>query len=198
MTQPPSIPTIPPAATPGGDRFTILLGDARDAGEPWHRTACGLLGAQGVRTVVAENGRGAIDLIERGLTGDGPRIHVAVLEQRMRDMTALQLLKRLREPSGGGRGPGAGDATSPRSDDRPAPPAPLLPPAILLAHANDREGGLSSNFMHDALTVRVFSVLPRPVDMNLLLDTLARALRRFYAGRWPGSDQNHQRDGKSN
>ena len=195
MTQPPSIPTLP--AT-GSDRFTILLGDARDAGEPWHRTACGLLGAQGVRTVVAENGRSAIDLIERGLVGEGPRIHVAVLEQRMRDMTALQLLKRLREPTGGGRGAGANDATSPRRDDRPVPPAPLLPPAILLAHASDREGGLSSNFMHDALTVRVFSVLPRPIDMNLLLDTLARALRRFYAGRWPGSDQTNQRDSRSN
>ena len=33
--------------------------------------------------------------------------------------------------------------------------------------------------------VQVFSVLPRPVELNLLLDTLARALKRFYQNKWP-------------
>jgi hypothetical protein len=33
--------------------------------------------------------------------------------------------------------------------------------------------------------MRVFSVLSKPVDLNLLLDALARVLRRHYASRWP-------------
>lgn len=54
------------------------------------------------------------------------------------------------------------------------------PPAILLA----RE--VSSSLMHEALQMRVFSVLTKPVDLTLLLNTLARVVDRHYAGRWPG------------
>ena len=161
-------PDSPPPADQAR-RLTVLLGDERDAGEPWHRTAVGLLGAQGVETVVAGSGRDAMARIERGLTGGGPRIHVAVLEHRMPDMTGLQLLRRLAEELGR-----AG-----------VPEAP--PPTILLAPGDDRAGrGVSGNLMHDALAVRVFSVLPRPVQTDLLLDTLARALRRHYFNKWPG------------
>jgi DNA-binding NtrC family response regulator len=53
------------------------------------------------------------------------------------------------------------------------------PPAILLASQ------LSTNLLHDALSMHVFSVLSKPVDFNVLLDTLARVLRRHYEGRWP-------------
>jgi CheY-like chemotaxis protein len=55
----------------------------------------------------------------------------------------------------------------------------LSPPAILLAR------DLSTQFLHEALGMRVFSVLSKPVDVNLLLDTLARVLKRHYANRWP-------------
>ena len=157
-----------PSSEQPASRLTVLLGDDRDAAEPWHRTTVGLLGSQGVRTVVAHGGRHAMALIEGGLTGGGPRIDVAVLEQRMPDMTALQLLRRLQPPA--------------------QTPQVGVPPAILLADPDDRggTGGVSGHLLSDALTVRVFSVLPRPVDTNLLLDTLARALRRYHAGRWPG------------
>ena len=58
------------------------------------------------------------------------------------------------------------------------------PPAILLASQ------LSTNLLHDALSMHVFSVLSKPVDFNVLLDTLARVLRRHYEGRWPtGNDE---------
>jgi CheY-like chemotaxis protein len=57
---------------------------------------------------------------------------------------------------------------------------PTAPPAILLA------GQLSSHLLHEALGLRVFSVLGKPVDFNQLLDALARVMRRHYAGRWPG------------
>jgi CheY-like chemotaxis protein len=53
------------------------------------------------------------------------------------------------------------------------------PPAILLA--ND----LTSQLLREALGMHVFSVLSKPVDFNVLLDTLARVLRRHYESKWP-------------
>jgi two-component system sensor histidine kinase RpfC len=53
------------------------------------------------------------------------------------------------------------------------------PPAILLA--ND----LTTHLLRDALGMHVFSVLSKPVDFNLLLDALARVLRRYHQGQWP-------------
>lgn len=55
------------------------------------------------------------------------------------------------------------------------------PPAILLA--ND----MSSTLLREALGMHVFSVLGKPVDFNVLLDVLARVLRRHYESRWPGT-----------
>jgi CheY-like chemotaxis protein len=56
------------------------------------------------------------------------------------------------------------------------------PPAILLA--ND----LNHALLREALGMSVFSVLSKPVDFNLLLDALARVLRRYHQSRWPGGD----------
>jgi|SRR6185369_14522470 DNA-binding NtrC family response regulator len=55
------------------------------------------------------------------------------------------------------------------------------PPAILLA------GQLTTHLLHEALGMHVFSVLSKPVDFNVLLDTLARVMRRHYEGRWPAA-----------
>jgi len=57
---------------------------------------------------------------------------------------------------------------------------PDAPPAILLADH------LTNNLLHEALGLKVFSVLRKPVDFNLLLDSLARVLKRHYESRWPG------------
>jgi CheY-like chemotaxis protein len=54
------------------------------------------------------------------------------------------------------------------------------PPAILLANQ------LTTNLLHEALAMHIFSVLSKPVDFNLLLDALARVMKRHYEGRWPG------------
>ncbi len=170
----PQLPSPDAADLPGG-RLRVLLGDSGGSTEPWHQTARGLLAAQGVDVRVAETGRHALGLIEEGLLGEGPRIHVAVLEHRMSDMTAVQMLRRLQEE------------LARRAD---AATASTLPPAILLAPLADRgRADVASHLMHEALTAHVFSVLPRPVDPNLLLDTLARALKRFYSGRWPGESR---------
>src|SRR5205814_2897282 len=53
------------------------------------------------------------------------------------------------------------------------------PPSILLANH------LTDHLLHEALGMRVFSVLSKPVDLNMLLDALARLLKRRYASRWP-------------
>lgn len=189
---------IPPSAQPHvpprdadalragfADRFTVLLGDEADAAEAWHRTARGLLGAQGVTTLVARTGREALGLIEDSALGQGPRIHVAVLDQHMPLMGGLQILRRLQRelreaqnrailrPSA----PASGSAE--RAPQTPASSPPAMPPAILLADS------MASGTMHEALMVQVFSILPRPVELNLLLDTLARALKRYYQNRWP-------------
>jgi len=52
-------------------------------------------------------------------------------------------------------------------------------PAILLA---DR---LSNYLLREALGMQVFSVLSKPVDFNVLLDALARVLKRYHENRWP-------------
>ena len=53
------------------------------------------------------------------------------------------------------------------------------PPAILLAKE------MTNHLMHEALLMKVFSVLRKPVDLDLLLETLARVVKRRYEGKWP-------------
>jgi DNA-binding NtrC family response regulator len=52
-------------------------------------------------------------------------------------------------------------------------------PAILLADQ------MTNHLLREALGMQVFSVLTKPVDFNLLLDALARVLRRYHENRWP-------------
>lgn len=86
------------------------------------------------------------------------RVHVAVLDVRMPQLGGLQVIKLVRDH---------------------APPGTQAPPAILLADQ------LSNQLLHEALGMRVFSVLSKPVDLNLLLDAMARVMRRHYRSRWP-------------
>lgn len=53
------------------------------------------------------------------------------------------------------------------------------PPAILLAEH------LTNSLLQEALSMHVFSVLSKPVDFNVLLDSLARVMKRHYEGKWP-------------
>jgi DNA-binding NtrC family response regulator len=57
---------------------------------------------------------------------------------------------------------------------------PTAPPAILLADH------LTNHLLHEALGLRIFAVIGKPVDFNLLLDSLARVMKRHYESRWPG------------
>jgi len=124
--------------------------------EGWHQTVRGLLEPQGVQTLSARSGREALELIE------STPVHVAVLDMQMPQLGGLQVVRMMREVQQA-RGKGS-----------------VVPPAILLA--ND----LNSHLLREALAMHVFSVLSKPVDFNVLLDSLARVLKRYHASRWPG------------
>jgi CheY-like chemotaxis protein len=59
-------------------------------------------------------------------------------------------------------------------------------PAILLT------SHMTNYLLHEALGMQVFSVLSKPVDLNVLLDALARVLRRYHENRWPGDEGNNE------
>lgn len=86
-------------------------------------------------------------------------VHVAVLDTQMPQLGGLQVVKLMREMHKGD-------------------PA-RTPPAILLANQ------LTNHLLREALSMQVFTVLGKPVDLNVLLDALARVLRRYHESRWP-------------
>jgi len=137
------------------NRFKVLLANEQ---EGWHQTVRRLLEPQGVQTLSARSGREALELIE------STPVHVAVLDAQMPQLGGMQVIRMMREHRAAQAGEGA------RS---------FVPPAILLA--ND----LSSHLLREALAMHVFSVLSKPVDFNVLLDALARVLRRYHESRWP-------------
>jgi CheY-like chemotaxis protein len=83
-------------------------------------------------------------------------VHAAVLDQQMPQLGGMQVIRLMNEQQ------------------------KVAPPAILLT--ND----LTSHLLREALAMHVFSVLSKPVDTNLLLDALARVLRRYHSSQWPG------------
>ncbi len=139
------------------NRFKVLLANEQ---EGWHQTVRRLLEPQGVQTLSARSGREALELIE------STPVHVAVLDTQMPQLGGMQVIRMMREMRRGGAAEGeAGHGE--------------VPQAILLA--ND----LNSHLLREALAMHVFSVLSKPVDFNVLLDSLARVLKRYHASRWP-------------
>ncbi len=126
----------------------------------WPQTVSRLLEPMRVQTFLARNWAETESLVQRY------EIHVMVLDSRLTEdpdahvdfSTLLRLIERVRPTEG------------------PGESAPLV--IVLSTQWSDR-------FMREALRRNVFSVLPEPVDVNELLDTMARALRRFYGDQWP-------------
>lgn len=164
------------AAAPTSSRLTVLLAaPGSSANEPWHQAVYHVLVPQGVQLLFAHTGREALELLE------SQRIHVAVLDNRLPQLTGLQVIKLAREHlaarcgAGGERtaGGGAGGAASFAGGGG-------LPAAILLADAP------TTPLLHEALGASVFTVLAKPVNHEQLLDALARVMRRFHNSQWPG------------
>ena len=86
-------------------------------------------------------------------------VHVAVLDQSMPQLGGLQVVRLMRESH----------------KDEPR----KVPPAILLS------SHMTNHLLREALSMQVFTVLGKPVDFNVLLDALARVLRRYHQGQWP-------------
>jgi CheY-like chemotaxis protein len=125
--------------------------------EGWHRTIRGLLEPQGVETLTARNGREALHVLE------SRQVNVAVLDHDMPQLSGLQVARLIHD----------------RRPPMPATTAPAVPHTILLA------SHLTDHLLAEALAADVFTVLRRPVDLDLLLDALARILRRYHMSRWP-------------
>lgn len=89
-------------------------------------------------------------------------IHVAVLDQQMPQLGGLQVVRLMRDMRHGSMHP--------------------QPTAILLANQ------LTNHLLHEALGMHVFTVLAKPVDFNLLLDSLARVLKRYHESKWPANE----------
>ena len=199
----------------GGDaRLNLLLTPmpappAHGGEQPWHKTLSHLLMPLGVRTFEATSGPQAMELIEKH------PIHLAVVDSRLPTLSGLhvlQLIQKLREQphqpspfveeggSGGSSGtfhfhmevqeqntplPGGGEQRriEVRFDARPAQQVQRPGPAVILIAPPPPQQ--DPQLLQEALKFNAFSVLSEPVDVNLALETLARALKRFHQNQWP-------------
>jgi CheY-like chemotaxis protein len=181
-------------------------------GQPWQQTISRLLVPLGVRTFEAKSGPEAVDLMERHpihLAVVDTRLPT------MGGLDVLQLMQRLREqglrsPSGDWRSQVGAQAEDwqagvafqfrmhveettehghtqrrieVRFDSRPMPKGPG-PVVILIAPPPAQQ---DPQLLQEALKFNAFSVINEPVDVNLALDVMARALKRFHQNQWPGA-----------
>lgn len=181
----------------GGDsRLNLLLthepaGSAPTQTQPWYQTLSSLLAPLGVRTFEATTGQQAVSLIEQN------PIHLAVVDCRLpsiNGINVLRLIQTYRQPPP--QHPASTDIQfrmevqhrqegnqrriEVRFDASPSPPKQPGPAVILITPPAQNQ-----QLLHEALKFNAFSVLSEPVDVNLLLETMARALRRFHQNQWP-------------
>lgn len=127
-------------------RFSILIADD-DRG---NREALGeVLENQGFRTVLAEDGGRAVELVQVDL------VHLILFDMHMPRLTGLEAVTVIRQ-----------------SLDR------ILPAVLMTADANN-------DLIRRAFQAQVFSVIPKPVNTNIVLNTLSRALAKVYGVQWP-------------
>jgi CheY-like chemotaxis protein len=120
-----------------------------------------LLGKFGIRSLTAQSGEEAVQMIEKS------DIHIAIVDlsiplsidsvdKRPGGERVLQLLRRL----------------------NPQPPTIVMRPRQSTARENARSLARS---LHEG----AFTVVDRPAVLETLLDALQRVLRRHYSDRWP-------------
>ncbi len=188
--------------------------EAVASGAPeWQEVVARLLSPMQVRIFLASSGGEVIALVQQhSMHVAVVDAHLATAaDSGMDGMTVLRMLQRLRadaldggreqdvdrdadrwgrQAMDGGRMPSewnrreepAGrriEVMGPRSPRRPGDESGKSPLVILLAPRRE------DRLIREALRADAFSVLPEPLDVNELLDVMARALQRFYGDRWP-------------
>ena len=185
----------------GGDaRLNLLLtSPSANSGavQPWHQTLSQLLIPLGVKTFEAKSGSQAVELIEQN------PIHLAVLDTRLpaiNGLTVLELIQRIRhqkpaqppaQPQGLRFEVRVEEQASPnqnqrrievRFDARPPERKCFGPVVILIAPPPPQQ---DPQLLQEALKFNAFSVLSEPVDVNMALELMARAMKRFHQNQWP-------------
>ncbi len=149
------------ATSPNGGRLNLLLTSGGWRSEPWVESLPALMKPMGVQAYRARTGDEAARLIRE------IPIHIAVVD------LALPLA----------------ECNEPATDEGGARLLQLLgrlstpPPTIVVPRA--RTSRDRSRELAQALSLGVFAVMHRPVQMEVLLDTFRRVLRRHYQDRWP-------------
>lgn len=184
----------------GGDsRFNLLLtheAPSSVGAQPWYQTLSHLLAPLGVRTFDVTSGQAAVEVIERN------SIHLAVVDSRLpaiSGLNVLRLIQKLREQPGmnavGVPAGGASVRVEMRVEERSgmagmhrrievkfdSRQVQAASPVVILITPPQQDDQL----LQEALKFNAFSVLSEPVDVNLILDVMARALKRFHQNQWP-------------
>lgn len=158
-------PAQPPQTGEAG-RFNVLLTFGGWQTDSWADRLPTLLAPMGVTCLRATAASEAADLLRT------TRVHLAVVDLR------LPL-----------SGPGLGAQPSPVEEGGPRVLELLRrleqPPPTVVVRRN-RSTRDDAREMEAALRAGAFAVIDQPVDLELMLKTMSRALERFYAGRWPG------------
>jgi CheY-like chemotaxis protein len=133
----------PGDTTERGHRFSVLIADD-DRGN--RETLGELLEKEGFRTLLAEDGGRAVELVQVDL------VHLVLFDMHMPRLTGLEALNVLRQTL-----------------------HKVLPAVLMTADA-------TTELMRQAFLAQVFSVIPKPVNANIVLHTLWRALSKAYGG----------------
>ena len=110
----------------------------------WPQAVTRIFQPRGVNPLVADTAGDIIRLVSHN------RIHLAILDDALGDMSGVQALKII------------------RNYDR------LMPCILLSQQVNDR-------LLSQALNLDVFSVVAKPVDINLLAGQIHRLFTKYYA-----------------
>ena len=151
-------------------RFNVLLTEDREhASEHWTRQLPRLLRPQGVHAFITQTGQEAVQLIRRC------EIHAAVID------LATPMHNDVANTSGPG-GLWLLDVLRREPNNLP----------VVVVNSRAGSSREIKRFLNEALRRGAFSVINRPVQLEVLLGIIARVVDRQYDGLWPThSNPNH-------
>jgi DNA-binding NtrC family response regulator len=115
-----------------------------DAGWAWPQAVSEIFQPRGIKALLANNSSEIVRLVSKN------KIHLAILDSVVNDLTGMQALKAIRQHD------------------------PLVP-CILLAQQPEKR------LLAEALALNAFSVLAKPVDINLLAEQIDRLFIKCYS-----------------